>query len=279
MYSIYVITNNVDDNKYVGYTNNPRRRFNDHKHTSRNPNCAGYNRPLYKAMREFGEDKFEMNIVDVVELESDAEDIEAELISKLNTKYPNGYNLSERGRGTGVHKTEVEKVLISERQSGAGNSFYGRTHSEETKAKFRNRESHSAKGKESKHYGNGVPIICINNGKTYNCIADAGRELGLSTGNIIAVCKGRLKHTKGYVFKYLCEITGNKEGRLEPRNGQCRRVVCVETSNEYESIRQASIMTGLSASGISRAVSNKSYTCGTYHWMYYEDYLEQNKEE
>lgn len=38
--------------------------------------------------------------------------------------------------------------------------------------------------------------------KKYDCLSDAARELNVNVSNITACCKGRLKSTKGYKFKY-----------------------------------------------------------------------------
>lgn len=46
------------------------------------------------------------------------------------------------------------------------------------------------------------PIICLNNGITYDSVIMAAKELGLRTGNISNVCKGRARHTGGYRFQY-----------------------------------------------------------------------------
>ncbi len=45
------------------------------------------------------------------------------------------------------------------------------------------------------------PIIC-SNGNTYSSLSEAGRLLGLSTGGICELLKGRRNHVGGYTFKY-----------------------------------------------------------------------------
>ena len=39
--------------------------------------------------------------------------------------------------------------------------------------------------------------------KCFGSMSDAARELNLSVANICNVCKGKLKSTKGYIFKYM----------------------------------------------------------------------------
>lgn len=46
-------------------------------------------------------------------------------------------------------------------------------------------------------------IICLNNSKKYYSIREAARNLNLDNSSISKVCKGKIKQTKGYKFKYL----------------------------------------------------------------------------
>lgn len=57
------------------------------------------------------------------------------------------------------------------------------------------------KGKEN---NNGYPkrkVIC-SNGKEYNSLYEAGKELGLTRSQIWHVCTGKWKHSHGLTFKY-----------------------------------------------------------------------------
>lgn len=55
--------------------------------------------------------------------------------------------------------------------------------------------------KPRKNYGQKA-IICISTGKKYESARQAERELNISNQHISAVCKGRVKHAKGFIFKY-----------------------------------------------------------------------------
>ena len=46
-------------------------------------------------------------------------------------------------------------------------------------------------------------IYCFNNNKIYNTIREAGDELSLDYSSISKVCNNKIKHVKGYVFKYI----------------------------------------------------------------------------
>lgn len=93
--------------------------------------------------------------------------------------------------------SEEHKKHISEAMSGENNPNYGKHHSEETKVKM-------SEAKQGKYDGENNPrarkVYCLETGKTYNCISDASRELGVN--HISDVCNGKLKQTHGYHFYY-----------------------------------------------------------------------------
>lgn len=87
---IYVITNIVTNQLYVGQSKDANKRFTTHK-------LAKDNTLLHKAMREFGPQNFKMRI-----LESQVEDFnekEQYWIEELDTLYPKGYNMTKGGEG------------------------------------------------------------------------------------------------------------------------------------------------------------------------------------
>ena len=87
---IYVITNIITGTQYVGQSKNAQKRFLAHK-------MAKDNTLLHQAIRNYGADNFILEV-----LEEQIEDFnikEKEWIIKLNTLYPNGYNMTKGGEG------------------------------------------------------------------------------------------------------------------------------------------------------------------------------------
>ena len=97
MSEIYVITNKVNGKQYVGKTNrSAETRFKEHKHEMLQD--RSYQRPLYRAMRKYGADNFDMEIVSIGLSPQEAEQQEIDLIHELGT-FNKGYNATIGGDG------------------------------------------------------------------------------------------------------------------------------------------------------------------------------------
>ena len=143
--AVYTITNQNSGKQYVGISSDLKRRWRDHK------NADGWCAVLHSAIKKHGVDSFEFaHIADAFTWE-DACALERQLIQEMNTKSPNGYNLTYGGDGTlGFKHTDEERKRRSERcptrnpevaklvadklrgrkrpqTSGENNAMYGRT--------------------------------------------------------------------------------------------------------------------------------------------------------
>ncbi len=103
---IYVITNKINNKKYVGYSNNCRRRWHEHKDLAKHPRKEEHKRKaLYRAIRKYGIENFSFEM-----LEGTSDDVEIlkerekYWIKKLDS-YRKGYN--ETWGGDGVGKNNV----------------------------------------------------------------------------------------------------------------------------------------------------------------------------
>jgi len=88
---IYILTNKVNGKQYVGFSNNPEKRFIAH--------CDS----KYKiglAIRKHGQENFSIQILEEeYDNRNDAGTRESELIEELNSRHPGGYNLTKGGEG------------------------------------------------------------------------------------------------------------------------------------------------------------------------------------
>jgi hypothetical protein len=110
----------------------------------------------------------------------------------------------------------VEKVRQTKtgKLTGADNPFFGKHHSEETKAKLRTALSGRVQSEEEKQRRQISRIeaakkslrcravYCITNGQTYFSISEACRQLNLHRNCVTMVCNKEMHHTAGYKFEW-----------------------------------------------------------------------------
>lgn len=66
MYYIYCYTNKINQHKYIGQTNNLKRRIREHHYCAFNKKSFSYNHLIHKKIREYGEENFEITIIEKI---------------------------------------------------------------------------------------------------------------------------------------------------------------------------------------------------------------------
>lgn len=93
---IYKITNKRNNHSYIGQTNiSIEQRWRDHCRVSFNPNSDEYEFPLHRAIRKYGKENFNIELLEECD---NLNDREIFWIAKLNT-YEDGYNAARGGSG------------------------------------------------------------------------------------------------------------------------------------------------------------------------------------
>lgn len=135
-YTVYLRTNKANGKQYVGQTNDfKRREFNWY-----NTNWHYAGRLIDNARKKYGVENWNTDILKECDTLDETNYWEAYYIKELNTKAPNGYNLTDGGDGAPacIVSDETRKKL-SEIMKGENNPFYGRHHSKETIEKLKNK--------------------------------------------------------------------------------------------------------------------------------------------
>lgn len=157
---IYKLTCNINGKIYIGKGIHINKRINRHKNTKNEKNATGY---LHRAIRKYGWDSFEVEILEIVENFNKLKDNnlllerEAYYISIFDTSNENkGYNICKFSTDrTGVAMLEETKDKI--RKANTGNpklisANLGKTLSQETKDKIS--QSNLGKKKSKEHSEN-----------------------------------------------------------------------------------------------------------------------------
>ena len=200
---IYRFTNKLNGKMYIGKTRQTLEdRLNAHKIKSFQTSCRNYNCHFYKAIRKYGVNAFETDVLCTIkntileQLDKELYELEIFYIDKFKS-YDNGYNSDKGGIGTcGMKHSEETKVKI-----GKGNK--GKIISEESKAKMSISAKNRVNDKLMTHFQGLINKQCITILLYYKTLAiaqfksaaHAGRDLNLDRSSINKTCKGKLKYT------------------------------------------------------------------------------------
>lgn len=213
---IYQLKNTINGKTYIGQAQNILNRFNEHRR-NRNGHLIYRDCYLYRAIKKYGWNKFEISVLERVDDIVLLNEREIFWINELDPEY----NMKDGGDcARGWHHTDESKRKMSETKAklylGKNNPFFGKTHSEETKKKIaassKNRKfSEESKikmrawykpelfykrvGKFDKETDN---LIC-----EYNSVKEAASAVNVSQSNMSAHLTGRNKTCKGYIFKFI----------------------------------------------------------------------------
>lgn len=235
IYTVYIHKNKINNKKYIGITStNVKRRWK---------NGYGYSErlPIGKAIRKYGWDNFEHEIIMENLHKEDAKKLEIDLIAKFNTqdrKY--GYNLTAGGEGiTGWKHSDETRKKISEKASlriGDKNSNYGNYWDEDKR-----RQS------GEKHRRENLSIETLR--KMSEAAADRSGDKNPFFGK---------KHTD--ITKQKIAEYRNRSIKMFDKHG-----VFIK---QYPSIKQASIDTKINKVAISNCCRGVTKTSGGYIWKY-----------
>jgi hypothetical protein len=239
-YIIYCIRNTVNNKNYVGLTSlSLEQRLTRHFANAKakvNPTSV-----LYKAIRKYGKGNFWWYILSVAKTKKQAINKEIAYIEKLNSKAPNGYNLTNGGDGAfGIKRTKRECAIIGLRSS--------------------------------------KPII-RSDGEVFSSIREAAKKSKVIASNISACVYGKRATCGGFTWEfldydgivYMTNLTNsakriqNKHRTIYPK----RKVKCLTTGEKFDSLTEAAKRFSGTASSITRVCKGyrKSYKGLTFKYI------------
>lgn len=252
MFQVYKITNNLNNQCYIGSSVEVERRWRQHKEASINEKDHHYDYPLMRAFRKFGIDNFTFEIIDSTENYSEMIQKEHDYIIKEDCIYPKGYNQTER-TDSPMFDPEIAKKM--------------------------SRTKREKYGKRVCEIDNQNNIICI-----WNSLAEAGEQTKLDRYKISNVCNGIRLTTGNRTFRFLDEnneiiepekkINQITEHRITKAS---KAVVQIDKSTDeiiqiYDNISLAAKAIQGDASVISKCCRGIKYkTHKGYKWKYLEE--------
>jgi group I intron endonuclease len=251
---IYLVTNKITHQKYVGQTLHDDVETRWKQHRQMRSKMLG--RYILNAYRKYGIENFEFKII-CMTFDECCNAMEEYYIKKFNTLAPNGYNLRQggknskhseeskdlmrqnrKGKGLGVVYTEEMRRERSERFIGEKNPNYGKPISEEQKQKISERMKELWKQKKEEGYT-------------------------LSENLLKALEAGRQKRI---------EDAKNRRESKPISKGRKQRVAKLDEFGnileEFDSIENAAGKLGLCSAKISAVCRGERKTTGGFRWKY-----------
>lgn len=271
---IYKVTNLVNGKIYIGQTKQDfykRKRY--HLFCLRN----GCQFVFYRAMRKYGLDNFEWEIIDEAHNEKDIIQKEIYWIdfykSYIYAENSNGYNMTIGGEGTkGRIVSDETRKRLSVSKSGKNHPFYGKKHSENHKQRIADGNKGKFVSEETRKKMSDSQI----DGKHWNyggTISDEHKK-AISNAN-----SGENHHFygKNHSDETKEKIRKTKIGRFSV-NGRDREILQINSETgiiirEFKSLKETLSFTGADNTGnISNCCIGKRKTAYGYIWMYKDSY-------
>lgn len=227
---IYKITNKINGHFYIGQSVDIKNRWRGHKYSALHPDDKDHNSPIHLAIQKYGIDNFSFEIIEKC-LKEELDEKEIFWISKLQSTKNGNYNILKGGQDrctfdnkpvelydlNGNYIKTIESATQTAQELGVSrSSIYGVLHKQRPTCKGYQMKYQSDKKTVIKPYisnqGGCISILQIDKQtgeiiSQFISAAEAARKTGADSSTIIKVCKGKLKSTKGYVWRYAGDQT------------------------------------------------------------------------
>ncbi len=238
---IYCISNIINGKMYVGLST---------KNVKESKNYYGSGIAIGHAIKKYGKENFNKEILEICNTDGQLKKREIFWIKEMNTKAPNGYNLTDGGDGV-LNPTKHTLKLRSDKMKllvGEKSPQWGMKRSDETKLKMRNAQL-------------GVPMTQSAKDKLSKSIT--GRKLSKET------CKKMSEYRMG---KPISKKIIDKIRKNQP---SCTPILQIdkitnELITEYFSMQEASRQTGVPAGNICKCCKGELKSAGKFIWKYLE---------
>lgn len=282
-YCVYVHTNKINGKKYVGQTkaNPPQKRWyngNGYK------DCTYF----YNAIKKYGWENFEHEIIKSNLTLDEANELETLLIKEYDTMNPKkGYNLQSGGHNYEFSEEALKNISIAqkkrfespEERKKLGKRMKGKHHSQETKEKMKNAHLNliQQNAMQTDQYSVDGKFI-----KTWRSRRYAAAYLGIRVEHIFECCKGLRKTAGGYIWRNHGEELTNEHLKWCTTHENAKSVMQFSKKDGnllkiWDSLSDVERELGISTSHISQCCNGNRMSSFGYIWMYYDDYYEDEE--
>lgn len=137
----------------------------------------------------------------------------------------------------------------------------------------------SPKATEKAKESNNKKVICLNTNEVFDSIKSAANKYNISSASISRCCRMISNSIKNMNWMYYEDYIKNgikiKDNKTNINN---KNVICFETKEIYNSIKEAGEKTNTSISSIGKCCNYKQKTANGFHWFFVEDYKNGNIE-
>ena len=250
-FTVYCHVNKINEKRYIGITSQElNQRFRNGKGYKSSPH-------FNYAIKKYGWDSFEHQILFSDLSEVDAKEKEIEMIAIYNTTNPDfGYNITPGGEG----------------YSGKDNPWFGRHHTEQSRRKMSEARKGIPKTEEWKK-----KISESNKGKTFSAEtkakmsknhADFSGKKNPMYGRKLSdeVIEKMVKASK--TKEAISKMKQNKVWYSGKDNPNSKKVICIETQKVYDTLNEAATDNGCNPSKVSAVCHGKRNHTNNLHFKF-----------
>ncbi len=300
-YVIYKVTNKINGKLYIGKTYNFEKRKREHFYDIDNGT------PFHRALKKYGKENFEWEIIDTAETEKEIIEKEIYWIKKLNTcihsQNSNGYNITLGGNGgvswnsrpvvqfdlNGKYVNDYLSCSHASCETGIGRHNIGDCANKITKQsggfQWRYKDECITNEIEPFHKKESCrkkQIIQLdlkgNLISVFNSVTEASKKLNIGRTTISSCLTGRISRASGYQWIYKEDYDPNNNYRfrgVKEGNGIVQLNDNFEVINHFRNCSEAARHLGEPVK-VGRQIhstlkSNKR--CRGFYWLKYDDYI------